>query len=288
MSHQLYMTNYVITYKYDVKCQPGGRGLPGAEQAIARVPQPGQDVAVLVELAVERGGEDGDIGVGLEHAPHALGRGDEAEEADALGAGVLERVYGVRRRAAGREHGVEHEEIARAFTGWDLEIVIDRLEGVVLAVDADVADARRGDELRDALDHAESGAQDRHESQVFSRHPHPPHPLEPGFHLRGLERAVLRDLVGHEHGSLVHELLEVFGRGVFIPQDRKLVLDQGVIEHGEIRKLGVRHEGRKYAALRLDATPHERQYLGTPTSSVSPLSSSPAFRPGSSVGRAAD
>src|SRR2546422_4094516 len=27
-----------------------------------------QDVAAVVELAVERGGEDGDVGVGLEHA----------------------------------------------------------------------------------------------------------------------------------------------------------------------------------------------------------------------------
>src|SRR3989441_5481235 len=235
--------------------------LPGAEQAIARVPQPRQDVAVVIELAVERGGEDGDVGVGLEQVTHAVGRGDEAEEADALGAGVLERVYGVRRRAAGGEHGVEHEEIARVFTGGDLEIVIDRLEGVVLAVDADVADARRGDELRDALDHAESRAQDRHEGELLSRHPDPPHPLERGFHLRGLEREVLRHLIRHEHGDLVHQLLEVLGRGVLISQDRELVLDQRVIEHGEVRELGVGHGGKKYAARRHDATLHEHSHL---------------------------
>src|SRR5256884_4066985 len=185
------MTNYVITYRCDIKCQLYRCALSGAEQAIAGIPEPRQDVTVVVELAVERGGEDGDVGVGLEHATHALGRGDEAEEPDALGAGVLERVYGVRRRAAGREHGVEHEEIARVFTGWDLEIVIDGLEGVVLAVDADVADARRGDELRDALDHAEARAQDRHEGGLLSPPPDPPHPLERGFSLHGLQRAGL-------------------------------------------------------------------------------------------------
>src|SRR5256886_6133395 len=119
--------------QWDVKCHPRRRALPGAEQPIARIPQPRQDVAAVVELAVERGGEDGDVGVGLEHAAHALGRRDETQEADALGAGVLERVYGVRRRAAGREHGIEHEEIARVLAGWDLEIVVDRLERVVLA-----------------------------------------------------------------------------------------------------------------------------------------------------------
>src|SRR2546430_6598312 len=44
-----------------------------------------------VQLAVKRRGEDRDVGVRLEHAAHALGGGDEAEEPDALRAGVLER-----------------------------------------------------------------------------------------------------------------------------------------------------------------------------------------------------
>src|SRR5437899_6719012 len=177
------MRKYVMIYYCEIKCQLSRCAFWRAEQASAGIAGTGQDVAVVIELAVERGGEDGDVGVGLEHATHALGRGDEAEEPDALGAGVLERVYGVRRRAAGREHGVEHEEIARVFTGWDLEIVIDGLEGVVLAVDADVADARRGDELRDALDHAESSAHDRHGGEILSHHPDPPHRLQRRFYL---------------------------------------------------------------------------------------------------------
>src|SRR2546428_6149053 len=177
------MTNYVIIYYCDIKCQLSRCALSRAEQAIAGIPEPRQDVAVVVELAVERGGEDGDVGVGLEHATHALGRRDEAEEADTLGAGVLERAHGVRRRAAGREHGIEHEEIARVFARWNLEVVVDRLERVVLAVDADVADASRRDQLREALDHAESPAQDRHEGELLPRHPDPPHALERRFHL---------------------------------------------------------------------------------------------------------
>src|SRR5216110_1122494 len=83
------MTNYVITYRCDIKCQLYRCALSGAEQAIAGIPEPRQDVTVVVELAVERGGEDGDVGVGLEHATHALGRRDEAKEADALGAACL-------------------------------------------------------------------------------------------------------------------------------------------------------------------------------------------------------
>src|SRR5256885_531853 len=116
---------------------------------------------------------------------------------------------------------------------------------VVLAVDADVADARRGDELRDTLDHAEPRAQDRHEGELLPGHPDSPHALERRFHLRGLERQVLGHLVRHEHGDLVHELLEVSGGRVLVPENRELVLDQRVVEHGEVRELGVGHWGKK-------------------------------------------
>src|SRR5439155_281768 len=62
------------------------------------------------------------------------------------------------------------------------------------------------------------------------------------------EPQVLRHLVRHEHGDLVHELLEIPGGGVLVPEDRELVLDQRVIEHGEVRELGVGH-GREGTAL---------------------------------------
>src|SRR5512141_3248533 len=61
-----------------------------AEEAVARVAQAGQDVARRAELAIERGGEDRDVGVRVEHALHPFRRRDQAEEADAAGAGMLE------------------------------------------------------------------------------------------------------------------------------------------------------------------------------------------------------
>src|SRR5207247_10992744 len=80
------MTICVIKYQCDDKCQ---LALPGPEQPVPRVPQPGEDIAVVVQLAVERRGEDGHVGVRPEHAPHPLGGRDQAEEADPLGARVL-------------------------------------------------------------------------------------------------------------------------------------------------------------------------------------------------------
>src|SRR2546426_663303 len=68
------------------------------------------------------------------------------------------------------------------------------------------------------------------------------------------ERQVLGHLVGHQHGDLVHELLEVARRGALVAQNRELVLDQGVPEHGEIGELRVGHGGRSYVARGHDAT----------------------------------
>src|SRR5438445_12645576 len=109
MSHLPYMTNYVINYESDVKCQSARRALARPEQPVPRIPQPREDVAVLVQLAVERRGEDRHVGVVLEHAARALGRRHETEKPDALRAGVLERAHGVHGRAPPGGHRVEHE-----------------------------------------------------------------------------------------------------------------------------------------------------------------------------------
>src|SRR3989304_2056369 len=61
--------------------RPSGRS-PRAEDPVARVAEAGEDVAVRVELAVERGAVDGYVGVGREHLRHPLRRGDDGEEPD--------------------------------------------------------------------------------------------------------------------------------------------------------------------------------------------------------------
>ena len=61
-----------------------------SEQPIARVAEPGQDVALRVQLAVERGAVHDDVGVRAGEALDALGRRDEAHEPDARRAGALE------------------------------------------------------------------------------------------------------------------------------------------------------------------------------------------------------
>src|SRR2546429_8675629 len=122
MSHLQVMTNYVINYESDVKCQSGARSLPRPEQPVTRIPQPRQDVAVLVQLAVQRRGEDRHVGMVFEHAARALGRRHETEKPDALRAGVLERAHGVHGRAPRREPPIEPAGAPRAAPPGELAL----------------------------------------------------------------------------------------------------------------------------------------------------------------------
>ena len=104
----------------------------------------------------------------------------------------------------------------------------------MVAVEPDVADAGRGDELGDAVDHAEAGAEDRDEGELLARDLAAGRPLERGLDLDRLGRQVLGGLVGHEHRDLVHQLLEVAGAGGAVAQDRELVLDEGVGDESDV------------------------------------------------------
>src|SRR4051794_13286666 len=85
--------------------------VPRAEQPVAGIAKAGQDVAVLVELAVERGGEDMHLGMRLEHQPHPLGGGHDREEPDPPRSRAPERPDCGHRRAPGGEHRVEQVEV---------------------------------------------------------------------------------------------------------------------------------------------------------------------------------
>ena len=213
-------------------------------------PRPGQDVPLLVELAVERGGVDGDVGVALQHPLHSLRRGDEAEEPDLPRPRLAQRGDRGHGRAAGGEHRVEHEEIALHLGRRDLEVVVHRPERVVVAVEADVAHPRRRDQLRDPLDHPEPGAEDRHQRQLLPGHLAAGRPLQRRLDLDRLGREVLGDLVGHQHRDLADQLLEVAGAGVPIAQDRELVEDQRVGENGQVGEGCLRHGSNMRGGIR--------------------------------------
>src|SRR6185437_9927706 len=77
------------------------RQLFGAEDLVAGVAEAGQDVAVLVETLVDRGGVDLDVGVSCRDAFEAFRCGNQEQALDALAARRLEHVDGGDQGAGG-------------------------------------------------------------------------------------------------------------------------------------------------------------------------------------------
>jgi hypothetical protein len=215
---------------------------PSSEEAIAGVAESGKDVAVLVEFAIERGADDRNIGMRVVHALDSGRRGDETEKSNTLGTGALQRVDCGDGTSAGREHRIEQQELALGRIAGNLEVVVDRFERVVIAIESDMSDARRRHEFEDALDHSESGPEDRDERELLTGDPLADGSLERRLDSDILEREVGRRLVGHQHRDLVDELLEDLRRRAAIAENRDLVLDERMADERQSgKRRGSRH-----------------------------------------------
>jgi hypothetical protein len=169
----------------------------GAEDAVACVAQAGQDIAVLVELAVDRRGVHRHVGMRIVERADALGARHQADEPDRARARLLQPVDGGDRRVAGREHRVEHDRVALAHAARHLEVVLDGHERLRIAVEADVAYARTRHDVEEAVEQPGAGAQDRHEHELLAVDQSALHRLERRLDLHVVHRHVARDLVGH-------------------------------------------------------------------------------------------
>ena len=202
-----------------------------------------------------------------------FGRSDEAEKPDSRRAGALERGNRGHRAAPRSEHRVEDEEIPLCRIARNLEVVVDRLQRVMISVEADVPDARRWNEAKNPFHHPESGAQDRHERQFLSRDALADGLLERRFNRNRLEREIGRRLVGHQHRDLVDQLLEDLRRRALIAEQRHLVLHQRMAHDDQVREGGSNdrrggvHAGqasifarmKEYQAVMVRLTRHPRE-----------------------------
>ena len=209
------------------------RGSQGAEEAVAAVAEAGQDVALVVEFFVEHGDVDLRVGMGGLEGGQALGRGDDGNDRELADAAFLEAVDGVGEGAAGGEHGVEQEDPHGFGAGRELAVVLHGPESLLVAVDAHVADLGGGDQIEDAVDHAEAGAEDGNEEHLLGE-------LlgvargEGGLDADVFQLQVAGDFVDEEIGQLVEGLAEMLVVGIAVAEDGELVLDEGVAKDGGV------------------------------------------------------
>lgn len=93
------------------------------EQTVARVAEAGEDVAFVVEAAVDGGGENGDMRMRGLHGGDAFRGGEQGGEADAFRPGFHEGRDRLHGGAAGGEHGIEEDQIRLGEIGGMPEVV---------------------------------------------------------------------------------------------------------------------------------------------------------------------
>src|SRR5579883_318266 len=210
-----------------------GRSLR-AEEAVAGIAEPGHDIGVVVEAVIDRRDIDGYRRMLSMDGGDAGRRRDEAHEFDALGAELLQPSDRRRGGVAGRQHRIDENDDALRDVLRKLQIVFDGIEGRGVAVDADMADTRRWDEVEHAVDEAEAGAQDRHEAELLAGEHRRAHAGERRLDLGLGEGQVARRFVEHERRDLAQERAELARRDVLRAHQRQLVLDERMADDDDI------------------------------------------------------
>ena len=208
-----------------------------AIQAVAGVAQTRHDVALIVEAFVHTADDDAERDARVDvlfDELDAFRRGDDADRGHVFCALFGQVVRGGHKRAAGGEHRVDQEALAARKVVRQAVRVGDLLGGMLfVALHAQESDLRAWHHAGHAVEHAQSGAQHRHDdrARLGDRLAHH------GGHRR-LDRLVhdlkvAGGLVGFERDELRDEFAEDGRRGVFVSQHGELVLDQRVIEYLE-------------------------------------------------------
>ena len=148
-----------------------------------------------------------------------------------LAAVVFKEADGRRRAAAGGEHGIEDVHLALGYVLGHLAVILDGLERLGVPVKADVADLRARHELKDAVHHAEAGAEDGHYRHLLAGEALDLRRSDGGLDLYLLRGHIPRRLEAHEARYLAYELAEFLDARVLVPEDGELMLDKRMVHY---------------------------------------------------------
>ena len=90
------------------------------------------------------------------------------------------------------------------------------MQGLRIAIDADMADAGRGHEIEHAFEKTLAGAQDRDDDQLLALEDRRLHLGERCLDRLGGHRQVAGDLIGEKEADLAQQLAEYGGRRVLV------------------------------------------------------------------------
>ena len=164
---------------------------------------------MLIELFIERGGIDIYIGMSCLNSLYSLGSGYKTHETDICAASLLEHGDCIGGTAARCEHRVNNDNYSLADIRRELAVVFYGLVCIGIAIETDMTDLCHGNKLKNAVYHAETGAQYRNDRELFARDDLACHLCDGGFDFVVAQRQISRDLITHEHGNLIEKNAEI-------------------------------------------------------------------------------
>ena len=169
--------------------------------------------------------------MGLLQRVDALGAAHQAHQGDALAAAALDEVDGGDGGAAGGQHGIHHDQVALVHVGGQLAVVFHRQMGLRVAVQADVAHLRGGNDAQHAVHHAQACAQDRHDAQLLAGDDLGLALCNGRFDLDLLKRQIAGYFISHQHCNFLQELAEILGAALGLTHQSQFVLNEGMIHN---------------------------------------------------------
>src|SRR5918995_113268 len=192
--------------------------LKGSIEPVSGVAEAGDDERALVQFRVDGCGVERYVRVFSGQALHAGYRGDGVEAGDPGRPLFLELVYGGREAPPRGQHRVEDEDEVLVEVTRKVDVVLDGLGCLLVALQAHEAHRRRRKQGEGSVEHAEPGAQDGHEADGTGDFFHF------GLRKRRVDAHLLcghvaRGLGDHDEGQLLHGLPEVRGPRTLVAQD---------------------------------------------------------------------
>ena len=137
------------------------------------------------------------------------------------------------------ENGDNEKDLALLCIGRKLAVVLNRFKGIRVAVKTDMTDLGRRNKTHNAIDHTETGAQNRNNRELFTGNHLGLRTADRSFDLHSLQREITGNFISHQSRNLAEKLPEFLRAGFFVPHQRHLMLNQRVIHHMNLRHVAI-------------------------------------------------
>jgi 5-methylthioadenosine/S-adenosylhomocysteine deaminase len=194
-----------------------------------------------VQLTVDNRRKNRDLRVGALDGRHAFGRGDDADQAKVLGSRAREHVERRHGAAAGREHRVDQQHVAAFDVRRQFGVILRCHRGAFIALQAEMSDARVGNEFEHAWQHPKPGTKDRRNHDIDG---------DTAARSRTQRRLNLDFSGGHitqclsaeQHADAIGERAESLRSGVHIAQASQTIVNKRMMNK-------VQHSGQSLHAI---------------------------------------